>query len=177
MIFNASKIALPCLAYPPTSQQSNQTSNDNILNQETLQEIGRLYTHPPTNLSSPNHLYRLSLECDTSNHSNMAVQSQQGLGGARHAVQAVNNMAELLRQMLERASSVKDSTDIEPALSGDDLADLLQNIESTSNLDKEDPRKSRQFSIIEIAVRDKFDELLVSHRSCNSRFTKSNSSI
>lgn len=94
----------------------------------------------------------------------MAAPSQEDLGGARHTIEAVNKMTALLRQMLQRAISVKDSTDIEPALSDADFGDFLQKIES---LQDKDPRRLRQFPIVETAVRHVFDELLVSHRSCN----------
>jgi len=96
----------------------------------------------------------------------MAARRKQDAGGARFVVESVDKMNNLLRKMLERANQMKESSDIEPALTNSDLGDLLQSIDS---LGTEDPRRVRQFSIIETAVRDIFNELLVSHHPPDSR--------
>jgi len=89
----------------------------------------------------------------------MAVGRKEDVGGARYIVESVDRMSILLRQMLERASRIKETTDIEPAITNSDLGDILQSVEEFV---VEDPRRTRQFPVVETAVRDIFNELLVS---------------
>lgn len=100
----------------------------------------------------------------------MAAGRKGDVEGARYVVEAVDHMSAILRQMLEEASRIKDSTGIEPTITNSDLEDLLQNIESQV---QDDPRRANQFSIIETAVRDIFNELLVSYYPRNSRIEPS----
>lgn len=93
----------------------------------------------------------------------MAAQRNQDVA---YVVESVEKMNTLLRQMLERAKQMKETSDIEPAITNSDLGELLPKFESFA---AEDPRKTRPFTVIDTTVRDIFNELLVSQYLLDSR--------
>jgi THO complex subunit 1 len=80
-----------------------------------------------------------------------------------HVVQGVDTFGELLEDMLQRAEEVKQTNTVEPPLNKSNIADILERLESTffSPADSIEQRK-RSHAVIETAIRDKFNNLLVS---------------
>jgi THO complex subunit 1 len=74
-----------------------------------------------------------------------------------------------LEDALIRAEKVKQTSVVEPPLNKSDLADILERVESTfyASADTIEQRK-RQHAAIETAIRDKFNNLLVSTPSMRS---------
>jgi hypothetical protein len=82
---------------------------------------------------------------------------------AGHAVQAVDAFGELLVEMLHRAEEIKQTPTVEPPLNKSDLANILDRVESSffSSVETLELRK-RSHAAIDIAIREKFNDLLVS---------------
>jgi THO complex subunit 1 len=82
---------------------------------------------------------------------------------AGHVVQAVEAFGELLKELLRRAEEVKQATTVEPPLSKSDFEDILERVEAAffSSAETLEQRKQRH-AAIDTAIRDKFNELLVS---------------
>jgi THO complex subunit 1 len=82
---------------------------------------------------------------------------------AGHVVEAVDAFGELLRELLRRAGEVKETNTVEPPLSKSDLEDILERVEMRffSSAETLELRKQRH-GAIDTAIRDKFNELLVS---------------
>lgn len=81
-----------------------------------------------------------------------------------HAVKAVEAFQGILQDMLDKARATKQTVTIEPPLVRSDFTDLLQRIQSIENLSQPLERnKSFRYAVIETAVRDVFNKLLVSH--------------
>jgi THO complex subunit 1 len=85
---------------------------------------------------------------------------------AGHGVPGVVIFGELLEDLLQRAEEVKQADTIEPPLNKPDFADVLARLESTffSSADSTELRK-RSHAVVETAIRDKFNNLLVSPTS------------
>jgi THO complex subunit 1 len=82
---------------------------------------------------------------------------------AGHAVEAVEVFKGQLRHLLDRARTTKTTITIEPPLAKSDFNDLLARISPTGPGAKvPDPKKTAQYAVIETAVRDIFNKLLVS---------------
>lgn len=85
-------------------------------------------------------------------------------------MQAMNT---ILHQLSDRAVEVKESATIEPPLIKSDFGALLQQIPSFEPTPKSskvaDPAKTHGYAIIETAVRDEFNNLLVSDLTTNIR--------
>jgi THO complex subunit 1 len=79
-----------------------------------------------------------------------------------HGVHIVAEFGGLLKQMLGRATSVHQTNSTEHPLNKSDIADLIEQLESafppalTPEL-----KKKNQYAVIETAVRDTFNTLLV----------------
>jgi THO complex subunit 1 len=82
---------------------------------------------------------------------------------AGHVVPAVDEFGALLEELLRRAEDVKPTTTVEPPLSKFGISDILERVESVffSSAETLEQRKQRH-APIESAIRDKFNELLVS---------------
>jgi THO complex subunit 1 len=82
---------------------------------------------------------------------------------AGHSVEAVEVFKGVLRDMLDRARTAKHVDTIEPAVAKSDFTDLLQRIDSSDHLVRStETKRSSRFAVIETAVRDIFNVLLVS---------------
>lgn len=82
---------------------------------------------------------------------------------AGHGVQAVHDFQELLQQMLLEAEVAKQTDTVEPPLNKADLEDLFVRASSIfPPLASPEIRKRSQYAVIETAVRDTFNDLLVS---------------
>lgn len=81
---------------------------------------------------------------------------------AGYGVPAVGDVGGLLMEMLERAQVVKQTTTVEPPLHKSDIAELFLRFESKF---PEGSSSESKKHIIETAVRDIFNNLLVSHGS------------
>jgi DNA-directed RNA polymerase subunit L len=114
--------------------------------------------------------------------------SQRILGSedmADYGVQAVAQFGELLQQMLRKADEVKPTYTIEPPIDKSDLRDIFERVnvvfpppdvvvevkegetmeekeQRATREKKRDLKKRNQYAIIETAVRDTFNNLLVS---------------
>jgi THO complex subunit 1 len=88
---------------------------------------------------------------------------------AGHEVQAVDAFGELLNELLVRAEQVKQTNTVEPPLIKPDFQDILERVESTffSSAKTLESRK-QSHAVIDIAIRDKFNNLLVSLSSTRS---------
>jgi THO complex subunit 1 len=85
---------------------------------------------------------------------------------AAHGMQAVEDFGKLLQEMLERAQLVKQTNTIEPPLNKSDLPELWDQLEFIfPSLVSQESKKH----IIEAAVRDVFNNLLVSHTSVRAQ--------
>lgn len=88
---------------------------------------------------------------------------------AGHAVQAVDDFRGLLREMLQRAEQRKETNTVDLPLSKSDFTDLFERSEpifpSTAPLEA---KKRSQYAVIETAVRDTFNNLLVSGASART---------
>lgn len=83
-----------------------------------------------------------------------------------HDVPAVGVFGGLLKEMLGRGQSVKQSSMAEPPMGKSDLADLISQFDSIFPLVSSTEQKKRsQYPVIETAIRDKFNNLLVSSAS------------
>jgi len=86
---------------------------------------------------------------------------------AGHAVQAVDEFLALLVEMLQRAEQQKQTDTVEPPLNKSDFTGLFERVEpifattATPGV-KPEVKKRSQCAIIETAVRDTFNGLLVS---------------
>lgn len=82
---------------------------------------------------------------------------------AGHVVPAVDEFGTLLEELLQRAEDVKTTTTVEPPLNKSGISDILDRVESVffSSAETLEQRKQRH-AAIESAIRDKFNELLVS---------------
>jgi THO complex subunit 1 len=88
---------------------------------------------------------------------------------AGHAVQAVDDFRGLLLEMLQRAEQQKQTDTVEPPLNKPDFADLFERVESVfPSTAPPEIKKRSQCAIIETAVRDTFNNLLVSRASARS---------
>lgn len=85
---------------------------------------------------------------------------------ASHGVQAVDAVGELLREMLQRVEMVKQTNTVEPALKKTDLGELYERVDSIfPSASSQEVKKRSQYAVIETAVRDTFNNILVSaHR-------------
>lgn len=87
-------------------------------------------------------------------------------------IKAVASFAQFLDTILSRAESVKPTSNIEPALEKSDFPDLRVQLnealgpELSQGDDPTDPKKLQRFAVIETAVRDTFDNLVVSRNIC-----------
>jgi THO complex subunit 1 len=81
---------------------------------------------------------------------------------AGHGVQAVEDFGLLLDEMLEAASTIKQTTTIEPPLNRSDLAEFFERVPSIFPPTSSPESKKH---IIETAARDAFNNLLVSWTS------------
>lgn len=82
---------------------------------------------------------------------------------AGYGVQGVVVFGELLEDMLRRAEEAKRTNTIEPPLNKPDFAEILKRLESIffSSADSIESKK-RSHAVIETAIREKFNDLLVS---------------
>jgi hypothetical protein len=77
-------------------------------------------------------------------------------------VEAVEGFRVQLGLMLELARATNATTTVEPALSSSDFSNFLEAYQSFDPAVKaHDKRKAAQYAVIETAVRDRFNELLV----------------
>lgn len=86
---------------------------------------------------------------------------------AGHAVQTVDEFGGLLWEMLQRAEQQKQTDTVEPPLNKSDFTDLFERVKpiflSTATPEvKPEVKKRSQCAVIETAVRDTFNSLLVS---------------
>ena len=86
---------------------------------------------------------------------------------AGHGVPAVDEFGGLLRVMLRRArpkaEAIKVTNTVEPPLIKSDLTDLFEQVDSIfSPAASPELKKRSQYAVIETAVRDAFNDLLVS---------------
>lgn len=80
-----------------------------------------------------------------------------------HGVQAVDAFGGILRDMLGRAKSVKQTITVEPPLNKSDIIDLSAQLDPTfPSASSQELKKRIQYAIVETAVRDTFNNLLVS---------------
>jgi len=81
---------------------------------------------------------------------------------ANFQVPAVDSFGELLKELLQRAEEVKQTTTVEPSLNKSDFNELLGRIESTfyASATTLEQRK-RNYPPIETAIRDAFNNILV----------------
>lgn len=84
-----------------------------------------------------------------------------------HGVEAVAAAGTFLDNLLERAESVKRTASIEPPLDKSHFEDLRRQLSDAlgSELmaeDSADAKRTQRFAIIETAVRDTFESLIVS---------------
>lgn len=78
-------------------------------------------------------------------------------------MEAVEVFKGLLREILDRARTIKHGDSIEPALAKSDFKDLFQRMDSSDNLVKStETKRSTRYAVIETAVRDIFNISLVS---------------
>jgi THO complex subunit 1 len=85
---------------------------------------------------------------------------------AGHAVQAVDDFGGLLLEMLQRAEQQKQTDTVEPPLNKSDFTDLFERVESIfPSTAPPEVKKRGQCAVIETAVRDTFNNLLVSRAS------------
>ena len=88
---------------------------------------------------------------------------------ASHAVQAVDDFGGLLLEMLQRAEQQKQTDTVEPPLDKTDFTDLFERVESIfSSTAPPEVKKRSQWAVIETAVRDTFNSLLVSRASART---------
>jgi THO complex subunit 1 len=87
---------------------------------------------------------------------------------AGNVVPAVDAFGELLKELFQRAEEVKHTNTVEPPLSKPDLEDILERVETTffSSAETLELRKQRH-AAIDTAIRDKFNDLLVSRHRRN----------
>ena len=91
---------------------------------------------------------------------------------AGHVVEAVDVFGEILNGLLQRAEEVKQTDTVEPSLSKVDFEDILETVEATFFSSAENPEQRKQkHAAIDTAIRNKFNELLVSlHRRILGNF-------
>lgn len=78
------------------------------------------------------------------------------------AVEAVEEFGGLLNEMLHTAATIKQMAAIEPPLVKSDLADYLPRLQTINGFPKsQESKKSVQYAVIETAVRDVFNQMLV----------------
>jgi hypothetical protein len=87
-----------------------------------------------------------------------------------HGVSGVAAAAAFLDTLLERAESVKRTASIEPPLEKSDFDDLRQQLSDALGYElppdeSADSKRTQRFAVIETAVRDTFESLIVSRRS------------
>jgi THO complex subunit 1 len=87
-----------------------------------------------------------------------------------HGVPAVDEFGGVLRGMLQRArtkaKAFKDTNTVEPPLIKSDLTDIFERVDSIfSPAASPELKKRSQYAVIETAVRDAFNNLLVSLES------------
>lgn len=84
---------------------------------------------------------------------------------AGHGVQAVGDFRSLLEELIQRAEAAKPNGTIEPPLNKADLGDISEHVNSVfepiASTDVKE-RKRCQYAVVETAVRDTFNDLLVS---------------
>jgi hypothetical protein len=82
-----------------------------------------------------------------------------------HDVPAIRAFDGILEDMLKRGQSAKEMAMVEPPMSKVDIADLMEGFKNiflqSSSLDM---KRRSQYPIIETAVRDKFNRLVVCHQ-------------
>lgn len=79
-----------------------------------------------------------------------------------HGVPAVGSFGSILQKMLERGKSSKDMGMVEPPMSKSDISDLLESCNTVFEQSNSIELKTRnQYPIIETAIRDKFNALVV----------------
>lgn len=87
---------------------------------------------------------------------------------AGHGVQAVGDFRSLLEELIQRAEAAKPNGTIEPPLNKTDLGDISERVNSVfepiAPADAKE-RKRSQYAVVETAVRDTFNDLLVSRAS------------
>lgn len=84
-------------------------------------------------------------------------------GMAGHGVQGVDEFKNLLGEMLERAYVVKESSTVEPPVTKSDLGDLFKRVEAEFFSSTTTPElRKRKHAVIETAVRETFNSILVS---------------
>jgi hypothetical protein len=85
-----------------------------------------------------------------------------------HGVEGVAAFASLLAELLDRAETAKGKALIEPVLTKTEFGDVSTRLAELFadypplDIDADSTRKSRQFAIIETAIRDLFGSLIVS---------------
>ena len=81
---------------------------------------------------------------------------------AGHGVHVVDEFTKLLLEMLSRAELVKESNTVEPPLNKSDLGDLFEGVDEALFSSATAPElRKRSHAIIETAVRDVFNSILV----------------
>ena len=81
---------------------------------------------------------------------------------ACHGVQGVDEFTKLLLEMLLRAEQAKRSNTVEPPLNKSDLGDLFEQVDGAFFSFATTPElKKRSHAVIETAVRDVFNSILV----------------
>lgn len=79
-----------------------------------------------------------------------------------HGVDAVYAFGGILEEMLEQAESIKQTSTVDPPLNKSDIEDFLEQVESMfGSLKSVEQKKRSQYAIIETAVRNAFNNLLV----------------
>lgn len=79
-----------------------------------------------------------------------------------HGLPMVDSFAQLLSEMLQQAELVKETHTIESPLSKTELASTYERINQIFSETSIESKKRSQYAIIETAVRDTFNNLLVS---------------
>jgi hypothetical protein len=82
---------------------------------------------------------------------------------AGHGVQGVDEFKKLLQEMLERAEMVKESRTVDPPVTKSDLRELFERVEDEFFSSATTPElRKRKHAVIETAVRETFNSILVS---------------
>jgi THO complex subunit 1 len=82
---------------------------------------------------------------------------------AGHVVQGVDEFKKLLLQMFARAEVVKNSSTVEPPVTKSDLGDIFERVEEEFFSFATIPElRKRKHAVIETAVRETFNSILVS---------------
>lgn len=93
-----------------------------------------------------------------------------------HDVPAIRAFNGILQDMLNRGQSARDMAMVEPPMSKVDIADLMDGFKAVFPQNSSfDMKRRSQYPIIETAIRDKFNRLVVCLQPASSSWKTSNS--